>query len=431
MQNVQSSVKPSHVRFKILALLFVNVVINYMDRANISVTATALSEDLGFSSVELGFIFSAFGWTYAAFQIPGGLLVDYIGPRVLYAASLISWSVATLLQGFTNQFATLFSLRLGVGALEAPAYPINNHIVTNWFPTHERAFSIAIYTSGQYVGLALLAPAMMSIQYYLGWRILFVITGLIGIAWGFIWYIFYRDPNKHKSVNQSELNYIEKGGGLLTQQNQLATNRQLNFKWSNLKVVFSHRKLWGIYIGQFMLGANMWFFLTWFPTYLVKYRGLSFLQTGFLTSVPFLAAFVGILLSGFFSDYMVKKGVSIDIARKVPVISGFILAVSIVGANYVESTFLIILIMATAFFGTGMASITWIFVSLLAPKNLLGLTGGTFNFIGNLSSIVIPIIIGFLVQDGDFKPALIFVGSLGVIGLCSYIFLVGKLERIE
>ena len=420
----------SNVRFSVLALLFVNVVINYMDRANISVAATSLGEDLQLTTVQLGFIFSAFGWTYAAFQIPGGLLVDYLGPRLLYALSLVSWSVMTLLQGFVNQFSLLFSLRLGVGMLEAPAYPINNHIVTSWFPHQERAFAIAIYTSGQYVGLALLAPAMMSIQHYMGWRMLFILTGLVGIVWGIFWYVLYRDPEASRRVNRAELDHIEKGGGLIHKPDGTDARKSSTFKWENLKIVFSHRKLWGIYIGQFMLGANMWFFMTWFPTYLVKYRGLGFLQTGYLTSIPFLAAFAGILLSGYLSDRMVRKGFSVGFARKSPIILGFILAVTIVAANYVESPTLIVIIMAIAFFGTGLASITWIFVSLLAPKNLLGLTGGAFNFIGNLSSIVIPIVIGYLVQEGDFAPALIFVSSLGVIGLCSYVFLVGKIERV-
>jgi ACS family D-galactonate transporter-like MFS transporter len=175
----------------------------------------------------------------------------------------------------------------------------------------------------------------------------------------------------------------------------------------------------------------MWFFLTWFPTYLVKYRGLDFLKSGFLASVPFLAAFAGVLLSGFLSDNLIKRGVSVSVARKTPIIAGLILSISIVGANYVDSTALIILFMTIAFFGNGLAAISWIFVSTLAPKPLIGLTGGVFNFIGNLSSVVVPLVIGFLVSGGNFAPALVFVGLLACLGACSYIFLVGKVERIE
>src|SRR3954464_8460511 len=142
--------KTSRIRFSILAFVFVNVVINYMDRSNISVAAPALAEDLQLTPVQLGLIFSAFGWTYALLQIPGGILVDRFRPRIVYTFSLVLWSVATLLQGFMKGFAGLFSLRLATGAFEAPAYPANNRIVTSWFPDNERASAIAVYTSGQF-----------------------------------------------------------------------------------------------------------------------------------------------------------------------------------------------------------------------------------------------------------------------------------------
>jgi len=430
MEVIKENIKPGLIRYRILAFLFINVVINYMDRTNLSVAATSLTEEFHLSSVQLGLIFSAFGWTYVALQIPGGLLTDYFGPRLLYTLSLIGWSLVTLLQGFVNGFAMLFGLRLATGALEAPAYPINNRVVTGWFPDNERASAIAVYTSGQYIGLALLTPVMTTIQYYLHWRGLFIITGLLGIVWGLVWYLFYRDPSKHKQVNQTELDHIEKGGGIIHYQTEKDSADKSKFTWENLKEVFSHQKLWGIYLGQFAITSTLWFFLTWFPTYLVKYRGIDFIKTGFLASVPFLAAFAGILLSGFMSDFLVKKKVSADIARKAPVITGLFLSVAIIGANYVNSPGLIILFMAIAFFGNGMASITWVFVSLLAPKHLIGVTGGAFNFIGNLSSVSVPFIIGFLVRKGNFEPALIFISVMAIFGICCYVFLVGKIERV-
>ncbi len=379
--------------------------------------------------VQLGLIFSAFGWTYTALQIPGGLLADRVGPRVLYAISLITWSAVTLLQGFTKGFTSLFGLRLATGAFEAPAYPTNNRIVTSWFPDNERASAIALYTSGQFIGLAFLTPVLVSLQFYFGWRGLFIVTGLAGIIWGIVWYWFYRDPTEHPRINEAEFNYIQDGGGLVHKKLDGETVKK-KFSSKQFKQVFGYRKLWGIYLGQFAINSTLWFFLTWFPTYLVKYRGFSFLKTGFLASAPFLAAFAGLLLSGFLSDHLVKRGVNLGIARKTPVIVGLLLSVSIVGANYVDSTTLIILFMCLAFFGNGMASITWVFVSTLSPKHLIGLTGGVFNFIGVSASIIVPLVIGFLVKGGNFAPALIFIGILALAGACSYIFLVGKIERI-
>jgi ACS family D-galactonate transporter-like MFS transporter len=418
----------SKIRYGMLALVFVNVVINYLDRSNLSVAATGLRDELKLSSVELGLIFSAFGWTYAALQIPGGILADRVVPRILYAACLITWSLATIAQGFAKGFVSLFGFRLATGAFEAPSYPINNRIVTAWFPDQERASAIALYVSGQFIGLAFLTPMLVTLQVYAGWRGLFIVTGLVGLVWGVIWYLFYRDPLDHSRVNQAELDYIEKGGGIFKKQSTKKTSAWRKEDWS---VVFSNRTLWGIYIGQFCVNATLWFFLTWFPTYLVQYRGLNFIKSGYLASIPFLSACAGLLLSGFISDRLVSKGKSVSMARRTPIIIGLLLSGSIVGANYVDETSLIIFFMSLAFFGAGLALISWVFVSLISPKHLIGLTGGIFNFMGNLASIVVPIVIGFLASGGNFKPALVFIGALGVTGACSYMFLVGKIERLE
>lgn len=421
--------KSTRKRFHILALVFVSVVINYMDRSNISIAAFALSEDLGLSTVQMGLIFSAFAWTYATLQIPGGILVDVIRPRILYTIILSMWSVATFLQGFANSFASLLGYRMSIGFFETPSYPANNRIVTSWFPEQERAAAIAVYTSGQYIGLAFLTPALVAIQNFMGWRGLFIVSGLIGLVWALVWYLFYRDPLEHKSVSQPELDHIAEGGGLVDIGKK--TVEETKFKWADFKQAFIYRKLWGVYLGQFCIGSCFIFFLTWFPTYLVKYRGLDFLESGFLAAVPFLAAFCGVLLSGFTSDYLIKRGFSSELARKAPVIIGMLLSISIIGANYTDRTFWIIFFLAVAFFGNGFASITWIFVSTMAPKRLIGLIGGVFNFMGGLSAIVVPTVIGFLVKEGDFRPALFFVGFIGLLGLFSYLFLVGKVERIE
>lgn len=173
------------------------------------------------------------------------------------------------------------------------------------------------------------------------------------------------------------------------------------------------------------------FFLTWFPTYLVEFRGLDFIKSGFLASIPFLAAFCGILLSGFTSDFLTKKGFSNELARKTPVLIGLLLSMCIIGANYTDSTTLIIIFLTITFFGNGLSSITWVFVSLIAPKDQIGLVGGVFNLIGGLSAIVIPIAIGYFVDGGDFAPALALISGLCILGFISLLFVVGKVKRIE
>jgi ACS family D-galactonate transporter-like MFS transporter len=419
----------TRVRYSILAAVFINVVINYMDRSNISVAGTISSKELNLDSVQMGYIFSAFGWTYATLQIPGSILADRFGVRRLYAATLILWSLATLALGFVTGFLGLILLRVLIGAMEAPSYPMNNKIVTSWFPEKERASAIGTYTSGQFLGLAFLTPALTFIQQFAGWKGLFYITGIIGLMWGVAWYFLYRSPAQHKRVNEDEFNYIERGGGLLSRKEDGSEDIE-KFKWKNLAIVLTQRKLWGIYIGQFCIVATATFFLTWFPKYLVEFRKMDFIKSGIYAAIPFLCAFLGVIFSGFLSDYLVKRKVSAGVARKAPIIIGLFLAVSIMRANYETEPGWIIFYMSLAFFGNGLSSITWVFVSLLAPKNLVGLTGGTFNFFGGLAVIIIPIVIGHLVKEGNFSPALVFIGVLAFMGALSYIFIVGKIERI-
>lgn len=425
---------PTRKRFNMLALIFVSVVINYMDRTNLAVAAPLLSEELGLDTIKTGYLFSAFALTYSIFQIPGGIAVDVVRARILYPFILTAWSLATLVQGLVSSFAALIGCRMVIGIFEAPSYPCNNKIVTTWFPENERASAIAVYTSGQFIGLAFLMPILAIIQDYFGWRGLFIISGLIGIVWAVIWYVFYRDPKEHPTINDKELAHIkeqEPEKTIKIAQQKTTQNEQKKYTKEELKAVFTSKKLWGIYIGQFCLGGTLMFFLTWFPTYLVEYRGLNFIQSGFLASVPFLAAFCGVLVSGFTSDFLVRKGISKEMSRKAPVVIGMLLTTVMIGANYTDSTFWVITFLSIAFFGNGLASIAWVFVSLLSPKKLVGLVGGCFNTIGGLSAVSVPVIIGYLVNDGDFKPALVFITILAIIGACSYLFLVGKIEQIS
>ncbi len=423
---------PSRKRLLILALLFVTVVINYLDRSNLSIAAPELFKQLNIDPVHAGLVFSAFGWTYALMQIPGGWLVDKVSPRVLYAGALALWSAATLLLGFAGSFVGLIVLRLAVGALEAPAYPINNRVVTTWFPTRERASAIGGYTSGQFVGLAFLTPVLAWLQVHLGWHMVFVATGLAGIAWAAIWYAVYREPRALRGVNAAEIALIRDGGGLVDLEDRIAARSDRTpSTWRDLGVVLGRRKLWGIYLGQFALNSTLWFFLTWFPTYLVKYRGMDFIKSGFLASLPFLAAFVGVLCSGVLSDWLMRRGASQGFARKLPIISGLLISTCIIGANYVSSTGWVIAFMTIAFFGNGFASITWSLVSGLAPARLLGLTGGVFNLVGNLSAIATPIVIGLLVDGADFSRAITYIAAMALAGSLSYGLLVGKVERID
>ena len=209
------SVRAGRTRFMMLALVFINIIINYMDRTNLSVAATQMAGELRFTPLEMGLIFSAFGWIYAALQIPGGFLIDRLGARLVYGAGLFAWSLITALHAFASSFGALFGLRLGVGAFEAPVMPANNRVISSWFPEQERASAIGIYSSAQFVGLACMTPLLFHVQAAFGWRGLFLITGVAGMIWALVWYLLYREPNQHKGVSEAELNYLRDNGALL------------------------------------------------------------------------------------------------------------------------------------------------------------------------------------------------------------------------
>jgi len=198
-------------------------------------------------------------------QMPGGWLVDRVRPRVLYASCLVLWSLATLFMGMSGGFVALIILRLMVGGFEAPAYPINYKVATAWFPERERGRVIAFYTSGQFIGLALLTPVLSWLQTVLTWHWVFILTGVVGIIWAAIWWFVYREPRDKAGVNQAEIDLIASGGGLVDVGSGVKKAAKPKLKWSDVKVVLPRRKLWGIYLGQFCLTSTLWFFLTWFP----------------------------------------------------------------------------------------------------------------------------------------------------------------------
>lgn len=237
-------------------MIFGSVVINYLDRSNISITASALKNDLVLSTVQMGYIFSAFSLAYALLQVPGGAMVDRVNPRKLYI--LIFWSLATLVQGLLRSFMGFIWTRAIIGFFEALSYPMNNRIVSAWFPEKKRASAIAVYTSGQFIGLAFLTPLLVIIQSHLGWRGLFVTSGLIGIVWAVSWYVLYRSPQDHSGVNQAELDLILQHGGIINETD--ADKKAQPFNWTDIRLPFSHHKLWGLYIGPFCLGTLVVFF---------------------------------------------------------------------------------------------------------------------------------------------------------------------------
>jgi ACS family D-galactonate transporter-like MFS transporter len=417
----------SRVRFFMLALIAFGTVINYLDRSVLGIAAPLLRTELGIDAALMGIVFSAFSWTYAASQIPGGILLDRFGSRIVYFFAVAGWSLATFFQGTISNLNTLLGLRFALGVAEAPAYPTNSRVVRAWFPQSERARANGIYSVGQYFGLAFLSPLLFWIAASMGWRALFLMAGGLGLAFSFVWLRLYREPHESKSVNQAELDYIKAGGGL-----EQASSAAAPFSWRMLGRIAARRQVIGASLGQFCSNSTLVFFLTWFPTYLATERHIKMQTAGFYQMMPYIAASIGVLAGGWVSDFIIKKTGSATLGRKLPVIVGLLMATTIVGANYVETNVAVVAIMSFVYFGQGMCNLGWTVITDVAPKGYIGLTAGIFNLCANLAGIVAPIVIGQIVKNtGSFVGALTFLGAIALAGVFSYVFILGDVKRLE
>lgn len=422
-----------------MAVLFFITVINYADRATISLAGPAIAKELKMDAVSMGYIFSAFGWAYVACQLPGGWLLDRFGSKRVYAYSIFFWSLFTLFQGavgfFTGATAVLvlFSLRFLVGAAEAPSFPANSRIVAAWFPANERGTASAIFNSAQYAATVFFAPLMGWLVHTFGWHYVFTVMGVLGILFVFVWQKFVHNPKEHPLINEAEIEYIEQGGALVNMdQSKKDSGKQEGPNLHYVKELLKNRMMVGIYIAQYCINALTYFFITWFPVYLVQARGMTILKAGFVASIPAVCGFAGGILGGIISDFLLKKGYSLSVARKVPIVGGMLLSMSIVICNYVDIQWVVIALMALSFFGKGIGALGWAVNSDTAPKQIAGLSGGLFNTCGNLSSITTPIAIGYIIQGtGSFNGALVYVGAHAFLAMVSYLFIVGDIKRVE
>jgi ACS family D-galactonate transporter-like MFS transporter len=422
---LQATLAPTRVRYGILALIATGTLINYLDRTILGIAAPSLTKELGINPALMGVIFSAFSWTYAASQVPGGAFLDRFGTRLTYMLSVGFWSFFTLLHGFIGSVAGLFGLRLMLGIAESPCFPANSRVVATWFPRNERAMATGVYTVGEYIGLAFLSPVLFLMLAHWGWRSLFLAAGAIGMVFAVIWWLRYREPRDSRA-NAAELALIVEGGGLVEQPAKQRVD------WSAAGRLLKTRQMWGICLGQFAGNATLVFFLTWFPTYLAVERHMDWLKIGFFAVLPFIAASVGVLFGGWWSDRMLRQGRSPNIARKLPIILGLLLASTIVSANFIDDNRIVIAVLSLAFFAQGMAALGWTLVSDIAPQGMLGVTGGIFNLAANLAGIVTPIMIGAIVAaTGSFVYAIGFIGVVALLGALSYIVILGDVKRIE
>jgi ACS family glucarate transporter-like MFS transporter len=434
-----ATAKATRVRWMILAILFIVTTINYADRATIAIAGPELKKLLGLTPVQMGFVFSAFAWSYVLAQLPGGWLLDRFGSKVTYFFSIFLWSAFTMMMGgvgfFTGAAAVtvLFALRLLIGVAEAPSFPANSRLASAWFPTSERGTAAAIFNSAQYFATVLFAPLMGWLVHSLGWQSVFYVMGGLGILVSMVWLKTVYGPKDHPGVNAAELDYIAAGGALvdLESKDKAAATQKLD-TWSCIRQLLANRMLLGVYIGQYCINTLTYFFLTWFPVYLVTERHMTILKAGFVAALPAVAGFLGGVLGGVISDRMIKSGRSLSAARKTPIVCGMLLAMSMIVCNYVQADWVVVMVMSLAFFGKGIGALGWAVVADTSPREAGGMSGALFNTFGNTAGITTPIVIGYILQaTGSFAGALVFVGANAAVAILCYLLMVGEIKRFE
>jgi len=430
--------KTTHVRYLIVAMLFIASCFSYGDRVALSVAGTAMQKQLSLDPVRFGFLLSGFSWAYVCGQLPSGGLLDRFGSKRVYGISIFLWTICAFLIGFCGYlpqayiFTAIFVLRLFSGLAQSPVFPGNGRIVAAWFPTAERGTASAIFNSSQYFALVAFAPIFGWLTHSYGWQWTFWFMGFFGLVLLFAWYKLVHNVTDHPLISPAEIDHIERGGGLVNIDRKVGGKPGVGLTWSGVAQLLRQRMLVGIYIGQFCITTLTYFFITWFPVYLVQARHMSVLKGGFAVALPALCGSVGGVLGGLWSDGLLRRGRSLTFARKLPIIAGMLLSTTMITCNYTTAQSVVLFLMSLAFFGKGVGALGWTVIADTSPKELIGLNGGLFNLFGNTAGITTPIIIGFIIQKtGSFNGALVFVAFAALMAIFSYVVIVGEIKRLE
>jgi ACS family glucarate transporter-like MFS transporter len=431
----------TRVRVWILMLILFLSTVAYADRSILSISGSGIKQEFGLSAIQLGYILSAFSWAYVVGQIPGGLILDRYGTKAVYGVTLVLWSLSTFLMGVVGKFGVtttaavtvFFFLRLLLGLIEAPSFPANARVAAMWFPKSERGRASSLFASAQYFAVGIFSPLAGWLVSQFGWPWPFFVLGTVGFIAFFVWQGFMYEPRRHPMLSKSELDYIVAGGALIDVDDAKELSSKTRLTGGIVKALVSNRMLWCAYIGQYCAIALSYFFITWFPVYLVQARGMTILNAGFATVAPSLFGFLGGISGGIVSDWLITRGWSVSWARKLPYIVGMLVAATLVLAAKSDSNVMVVAFMSFAFFGKGVAAGagTWAVVSDTAPKEAIGLAGSIFNCVGNIAGIVTPIVFGYIVAaTGGYETGLYFVGAHCIVAAFLFAFVMGDIKRV-
>src|SRR3984957_6585289 len=390
--------RPTKTRWFVLLLMSLMYMITYMDRTGISVAAPAMAKEFGLSQTALGVVFSVFLWAYALGQIPLGSLADRLGPRLVLLIIVPCWSVMTAMTAIAGGIASLIVIRFVFGLAEAGAFPTATRAMQLWFPKAERGIVHGVTHSFSRFAVAIVPFIAVSIMVAFGWRWIFYIFGAAGLLWSLAFYFLYRNlPEEHPKVNRAELAQIrgrEPDGAI----KPVDLHRHLAPPW---KVIFRSANMWYIAAGYCCFYYGTYFFMTWFPTYLLEYRHLSLKSVGTMASLPLVAGMVGDIVGGTLTDAIYRKTGKLKFSRRVVAAPAMLISgACLIPASMAHSAWPAILCLTASLFFLGLVfSPAWA-VPMDVGGEYSGTVSGVMNMAGSLAASISPIIFGVLAQRG-------------------------------
>jgi MFS family permease len=413
-------------RWGIGLLLGSGILVSFLDRINLSVAAPQLQKAFSLDPVYLGFLFSAYSWTYTALQIPLGLAVDRLGVTRVGRVGSLLWTIASAVTAVAGGYWGVVAARLLLGVAEAPSFPVVSKATGHWFPRGERARATAIFDASakfsNVVGIPIIAFAVVSF----GWRWGFAITSAISFVYFVAFCALYRDPSADVRLSAAEREHIVSGGAVPEGLSESGSAQMLGY-------LLHQPKVWGLAIGFGAYGYSFYLFLTWLPNYFVSTSGLSILAAEVLAAAPWAVGTVtDLAVGGWLIDTMIARGADETRVRKSVLVCGMILGLAVIGVTGTTSPLWQTVWLSVSLGGLAAAApVGWSMPSLIAPKGGVGAVGGIMNFAVNLMGIAAPIATGFIVKfTHSFAGAFIGAGAILVVGVLAFVFLLGRIETM-
>jgi len=409
-QHVTS--KPTKARWLVLLLISLMYLITYMDRTGISIAAPAMAKEFGLSQTSMGIVFSIFLWAYAIGQIPGGWFADRFGPRVVLLIIVPCWSLMTATTAVAAGMSSLLVMRFVFGLAEAGAFPTATRAMQLWFPKGERGIVHGVTHSFSRFAVAIVPVLAVSIMVAFGWRWIFYVFGAAGLLWSAAFFLLYRNlPEEHPGVNRAELEHIRGCNPDGSVKLPLDLRDRPTAPW---KTIFLSPNMWYIAAGYCCFYYGTYFYMTWFPSYLLEYRHLSLKAVGTVASLPLLAGMVGDLVGGSVTDVVYKKTGKLKFARRVvaapAMLASGVCLIPAATTQHISTA--ILCLTASLFFLELVIGPAWA-VPMDVSGEFSGTVSGVMNMAGSLAASLSPIIFGFLVQRGFWiAPFFISAGVL-------------------